>query len=154
MTDNKANVKTQRVKLGEETAVVVAVEEAEEKATEEVAAEKVATKTVPKVAVKPVAKTTTPPIPVSTVDPQTKLDTNSEAYKIWHLIRDRGINMFGLPNQRVSMHCTPAVVEPSKLYLTIRSPAVLPALEEVVAPSFTVEMQTKWVVVAPALPKV
>jgi hypothetical protein len=78
----------------------------------------------------------------------------SEAEVIWNAIKDRNIEMFALPNQIVGLHCTPFPVEPSKLYLTIRSTAVLPSLEAACNPDFTVEMVDRFVVVKRAEPSI
>lgn len=53
----------------------------------------------------------------------------TEAQLIWDEIQNLTIQMFGLPGQTVSHHCTQVPIEPTHLYVTIRSPAVLPALE-------------------------
>jgi|SRR5208282_3210020 len=53
----------------------------------------------------------------------------TEAQLIWEEIENLTIQMFGLPGQTVGHHCTQVPIEPSHLYVTIRSPAVLPALE-------------------------
>jgi len=71
----------------------------------------------------------------------------SEADMIWQQVKNLPIEMFGLPEQFVHMHVNQVMVEPSKLYLTLRSSAVLPALETAVAPAFQVEMADKFVIV-------
>jgi len=96
--------------------------------------------------------------------------TKTEAQLIWDEIKDLPIQMFGLPNQTVELHCTPVAIEPTHLYVTIRSSAVLPALETslkeyadnvsaVMKKSgginnsvFTVEMADKFVIVTRAKP--
>jgi hypothetical protein len=83
-----------------------------------------------------------PAVPVAAPAP-----VKSEAEKIWSEIKDLPIDMFGLPNQFVSMHCTFVTVEPSQLYVTIRSSATLPSLEAAVAPHFVVELADKFVIV-------
>ena len=75
-------------------------------------------------------------------------EQKSEADKIWDEISNKPISMFGLPNQFVFQHCTKVMVEPSKLYVTIRSSAVLPSLETALGPDFSVEMADKFVIVA------
>ena len=64
----------------------------------------------------------------------------TEAEKIWDEIKNLPIQMFGLPNQ--------FAIEPTKLYLTIRSSATLPSLEVAVGDRFTVEQADRFVVVA------
>ena len=78
-----------------------------------------------------------PPIPL----PRNQSDV------IWDEIRNLPIQMFGLPDQIIAMHVTPVPVEPSKLYVTIRSSATLPSLEAAVAPAFQVELADKFVII-------
>jgi hypothetical protein len=79
------------------------------------------------------------------------------AQMMWNEIKDLPIQMFGLPGQTVAMHTTPTAVEPSRLYLILRSSAALPALEEAIKEKFTVEMVDKYAIVSrvalPALHK-
>lgn len=95
-----------------------------------------------------------PPPPVAPPSPSVP---RREADIIWDQIRNLPIQMFGLPDQIVAMHATPVQVEPSKLYVTIRSSAALPSLEAAVAPAFQVEMVDKWVIIkrapAPLIPQ-
>lgn len=82
----------------------------------------------------------------------------SEADKIWSEIRFRPIEMFALPNQIVEQHCTPFPADPSKLFLTTRSTAVLPSLEAACGKDFVVELADKFIIVTrpvapPAPPK-
>src|SRR5258706_6547275 len=74
---------------------------------------------------------------------QSSAPVQTEAQKIWEEIKNLPINMFGLPNQIVSEHCNFVLIEPTKLYLTIKSGTVLPALESAVAPNFEVERADK-----------
>lgn len=66
--------------------------------------------------------------PVVDVAPVTHF-AKTESEKIWDEIKDLPIEMFAIPNQVVSQHCNPFQVEPTRLYLTIRSSATLPSLE-------------------------
>jgi hypothetical protein len=75
--------------------------------------------------------------------------TMTPAQRIWGEIKDLPIQMFGLPGQTVAMHATPIAIEPSKLYLTIRSSATLPSLEESIKAKYTVELVDRFVVVSP-----
>lgn len=86
------------------------------------------------------ATTTAPPVVVQ--QPQV-----TEAEKIWAEIRFRPIEMFGLPNQVVEQHATPFPADPNKLFLTIRSSAVLPSLEAT-CKDFTVELADRFVIVS------
>jgi hypothetical protein len=74
-----------------------------------------------------------------------------EAAKIWDEIKDLPIEMFLLPNQFVNQHCAPFPADPSKLFLTIRSPAVLPALETAIGKNYVVEAADKYVMVSRAV---
>lgn len=76
----------------------------------------------PPVASPPVVQPPAPPVPVKT-----------EGQLIWEEIKDLPIQMFGLPNQTVELHATPFEVDPHRLFLTIRSSAVLPSLESTLA---------------------
>ena len=71
----------------------------------------------------------------------------TEADKIWEEIKDKSIEMFALPDQTVALHCVPVAVEPSKLYLVIRSAATLPSLETALGTKYVVELVDKYVVV-------
>lgn len=76
----------------------------------------------------------------------------TEAQKLWSAIRNKPINIFSLPNQTVEMHCK--VIEkmekadPINLYLTPKSPAVLPAMEESFPQlSFDMSLDNKYIIV-------
>ena len=72
--------------------------------------------------------------------------------EIWNEIKDKNIEMFALPDQKVHMHCRPVPVEPSKLYLLINSSAVLPSLEVAAGKKYTVELADKFVIVSRVAP--
>lgn len=95
----------------------------------------------------PVVATPTPPPAAPVPMPPPAPPAKSEAEKIWEEVKYRSIQMFGLPGQTVEQHCTFVTVEPSHLYVTIRSSATLPSLEAAVAPEFTVELADKFVIV-------
>lgn len=71
----------------------------------------------------------------------------TDAEKIWDEIKNRPIQMFGLPEQFVFQHATYITVEPTSAYVIIRSSATLPSLEAAVAPDFTVELADKFVII-------
>lgn len=73
----------------------------------------------------------------------------SIADKIWTEIKDKPIDMFGLPGQKVSEWCTPQFVEPSKLYVVIKVGAVLQTLVDHFYQKYDIELLDKWVVIAP-----
>lgn len=81
------------------------------------------------------------------LDKVTEELSGSEAGKIWDEIKEKNIEMFALPDQKVSDHCTPVNIEPSKLYLRTKSSAVLPSLEASCGKKFTVELVDKYVTV-------
>jgi hypothetical protein len=72
----------------------------------------------------------------------------TEAGKIWDEIKDKPIEMFALPEQKISHYAAPAMVEPSKLYLVTRATSVLPSIETAVGKQYTVELMDKYVVVS------
>jgi hypothetical protein len=82
----------------------------------------------------------------------------TEAGRIWDDIKDREIFMFALPNQVVSQHAKPVLIDPSILHLILVSSAALPSLEEAVGRSdprrkivsYQVELTDRFVVVKPA----
>jgi len=75
----------------------------------------------------------------------------TEAGAIWNEIKEKTIQMFALPDQRILDHAAPTPVEPTKLYLLTRSTSVLPAIESAVGGNYTVELADRFVVVARAV---
>ena len=80
----------------------------------------------------------------------------TKANEIWTKIRGLQLDIFGLPNQQVSMYFTPVTIEPSKLYLEFNVQAAFPALEtlldklykgKILKDQYTVERDNKYVVV-------
>lgn len=106
---------------------------------------------------KKVKKVEAPPVVVTPPPAPPAAPTKTEAEKMWDEIKHRPILMFGLPDQYVFQHATFINVEPSALYVTIRSSATLPSLEAAVAGGFTVELADKFVIIrrvpAPMIPK-
>lgn len=86
-------------------------------------------------------------VEVSPVLPPPVVPVKPESQKIWEEIMNLPIQMFGLPNQFIFQHCTPVTVEPTRLYVTIRSTAALPSLEAAIAPAFQVELADKFVII-------
>jgi hypothetical protein len=168
-----------QIKTVELNKITKATKKATKKAPKK--AKKVTKPTVKK-ATKPVLKAPKPvvapvvpapvPVPVPVPAPVAAAPVKTEAEGIWDEIRFLPIQMFGLPNQMVEQHCTPLPVEPSHLYLTIRSSAALPSLEsalteytdkmELVAKKtntvnkskFTVELADRFVVIARVKPSI
>jgi len=99
-------------------------------------------------------KTATPVAPKKTIE---ELMQGTEAGKIWNDIKDREIFMFALPNQRVSQHASPVLIDTEKLYLVLQSSAALPSLEEAIGKgdprrgivAYAVELADRFAVVTP-----
>lgn len=70
------------------------------------------------------------------------------ANKIWEEIKDKQVNMFALPNQKVSNFCQPKLVEPSKCYLTYTVTSILPALESALGANYKVELAGRFLTVS------
>jgi hypothetical protein len=116
------------------------------KVVKKVTSKKAPKKPAPKKIVK-----TIPPLVVPVAHPSAPVippPVKTEAQKIWDEIKDRPIEMFGLPGQVVAMHAVPVTVEPTKLYLVTRSTATLPSLEAAIGDKYTVELADKFVIVA------
>lgn len=77
-----------------------------------------------------------------------KLVKVTVASEIWEDIKDKSIEMFALPNQKVFMYCEPKEIEPSKCYLHVKASSVLPALETVLGSKYNVERNMHFVVVS------
>lgn len=74
--------------------------------------------------------------------------------EIWDRIKDLPVNMYALPDQVVANHVTRVEVSPLEVHLKIKSPAILPALEEAIATlkgeRYEVRPQDGgWMIVAP-----
>lgn len=76
---------------------------------------------------------------------------NTEAGKIWSEIKDKSIEMFALPDQKVHQYCQPKLVDPTKLYLDITASSVLPSLEAAIGSNYTVELANRYVIVSRAV---
>jgi hypothetical protein len=74
-----------------------------------------------------------------------KLSGGTEASNIWNEIKDKNIDMFALPNQKVCQYCEPIMIDPDKLYLRTTSSSVLPALESACGKNFLVELTDRYV---------
>lgn len=75
-----------------------------------------------------------------------KKKTNAE--KIWEDIKDKEINMFALPGQKISSFCSPVQIESSKVYLTFTVSSFLPALEAALGSAYKVEMAGRFLTVS------
>ncbi len=70
------------------------------------------------------------------------------AGEIWEEIKDKSIDMFALPNQKVHMYCEPREIEPTKCYLNAKASSVLPALEVSIGSKYNVERNAYFIVVS------
>jgi len=75
----------------------------------------------------------------------------TEAGKIWSEIKDKTIEMFALPDQKVHQYCQPKFIDPTRLYLDISASSVLPSLEAAIGNNYTVELATRYVIVSRAV---
>lgn len=73
-----------------------------------------------------------------------------ESDKIWNEIKDKTIEMFALPDQKVHQYCDPQFIEPTKCYLVVRATSVLPALETALGSKYSLDRMDRFVVVARA----
>lgn len=76
----------------------------------------------------------------------------TQADKIWSEIKDLTINLYSLPNQKVSAYCSVLPISDKDLYLTSTVNAFLPALEASIGPKYLVELQDKYICVKYAEP--
>lgn len=80
----------------------------------------------------------------------TETPSLTEAEKIWNEIKDKKIEMFALPDQKVHQYCDTQTIEPTKLYLVPKATSVLPALETALAPKYNVDRMDRFIVVSRA----
>ncbi len=74
-------------------------------------------------------------------------DKTTNASVIWNDIKERSINVFGMP-QKVSELCKPVGDYSDKCYLTCRATAVFPFLETLLEKEYTCEQVEKYVVIS------
>ena len=86
----------------------------------------------------------------SKLEPANKVET-SQAEKIWQSVQGRRLEMFGLPNQFVSMFCQFVPVDQNRCFLKYKIAAVLPALE-IASPEFNVEAVQGYIVLSKKTP--
>jgi hypothetical protein len=72
------------------------------------------------------------------------------AETIWADIKDRPIEMFGLPNQTPANYCKPIMVEPNKLYLTLTTTAsaLISALETAFKLRYDIEAVDRYIIMS------
>jgi len=69
----------------------------------------------------------------------------SEADRLWQEISSTKVDMFSLPNQTVEMHASPVQVEPSALYVQLKSPAAFPAIDQVLSARYDLEQVDRFI---------
>jgi len=74
-------------------------------------------------------------------------EKETEADVIWEEIKNKTLDLYGLPNQTVEGHVKKLAVPGNELLLKMNASAVLPALEAAIAPKFEVEMSENYVIV-------
>lgn len=84
-----------------------------------------------------------------------EVKNTTEADKIWTEISNIPVDIFSLPNQKVSDHVEVLPVPGSALFLKPKTGAVLPALETALAGKFTITQNDgKYLVIERVPPKV
>jgi hypothetical protein len=78
----------------------------------------------------------------------TATNTKTVSQKIWDEIKNKKIDMFSLPDQTVTMHCSPMFIDPSTLYLTYKASSVITQLEESLGAKYKVSIDGKYISVA------
>lgn len=76
------------------------------------------------------------------------LPTKTVAQKIWDDIKDKPLDMFGVPGLTAVKYCQPIPVDPNKLYLGFTVSAVLPALELAYKGKYEVELVDRFIVLS------
>jgi len=88
---------------------------------------------------------------------------NPDQRKWWDDIKGHRLDLFGLPEQYIGAFASPLNLDSKALYLTVKAPAAVPAIEEFVAgytmvdrqtrvrvPKYTMKMSNKYIVIKPA----
>lgn len=70
-----------------------------------------------------------------------------ESDKIWDLIKDLPIEMYSLPNQKISDYVTKIKLPGDHLTVKLKSSAVLTSLEYVLLSKYDIELQDKFVLI-------
>lgn len=85
----------------------------------------------------------------------TKETKKAESDLIWDEIKDISIDIYALPNQKVSGHVNKVNIPGNQLMVTLNSTAALPALETaIVKRGFEVEQTPKYIIVRRVEPAV
>lgn len=75
-------------------------------------------------------------------------EVSSAADEIWNDIKNLDINMFALPNQKVNDYCVPIMVEPSKLYLKVKTSSFIRILEDTISNKYNVVFDSAYLTVS------
>lgn len=67
-------------------------------------------------------------------------DKKTDSDRMWDEVANLKVDVYGLPNQRVQDHVARMNIPSPKLFLKLKSAAVLPALEEAFGKKFAVEL--------------
>lgn len=92
---------------------------------------------------------------------------NEQQKEWWTGIKNRDIEIYGLKEKKIGDFASPMNMEPESLYLTVKAPAAVPAIELALAnyleldpvskvryPKFSMEMADKYLVVRPTEGKI
>lgn len=77
-------------------------------------------------------------------------ELTGDAKKIYDEIKHVSLNLFSLPGQLVCDNIFPLPLSGDKLYITLKSPAVLTALEAAFNGKFNIEQNMKYVIISRA----
>jgi hypothetical protein len=84
---------------------------------------------------------------------ESKRTKRSGADEIWEEISNLSISIFALPGQKVMNHFNKIDIPSEALYLTPKSAAAIPALEEAIGNGFTFETTDKGHLIVKRVPK-
>lgn len=69
-------------------------------------------------------------------------------HPLWTQIKNVKVDMFSLPGQQAHMFCSPVPIPGDKLFLKIRVPAFIPALETALGPGWLFETTDLYTVIS------
>jgi hypothetical protein len=69
------------------------------------------------------------------------------AETLWNEIKGKKVEMFSLPPQEVSSQCSPAFIDPNKLYLEYKASSFITSLESALGTSYKVDLSGKYITV-------
>jgi hypothetical protein len=87
---------------------------------------------------------------MSTTESKEVKIVKTAAEKIWDEIKEKNVEMFSLPPQPVSSHCSPIAIEPTKLYLQYKASSLITALETALGSKYSVNLSGKFITVSRA----